>query len=232
MRMSFEDYLRRWSALHGSYSPEASVWVRGWLRLTYVVARPLARRASPDAVTMAGAGLAVAAVGVASAGGRWALVAALLVLTVAVADSVDGAVAVLSGRASRWGFVLDSVIDRLTEAFFLVALVLVWHPLPGGPLPAVALLLAPVPSFLLEYARARAAAAGVQGIVVVTVWERPSRVIVATMVLLVAGLAPARAGVAVSAGLAVWFLLGSVSLGVLLTRVRGLLTAAGHGPPA
>ena len=44
------------------------------------------------------------------------MLAALLVGASGLLDNLDGAVAVLSGRTSRWGFVLDSGCDRLADA--------------------------------------------------------------------------------------------------------------------
>ena len=46
------EYLRRWSAVHGGYDPASSIFVSGWLRVAFVVARPLAGRGvQPDVVT-------------------------------------------------------------------------------------------------------------------------------------------------------------------------------------
>jgi hypothetical protein len=48
-----DGYFDRWSATHGGYDPRTgSVWVRGWLSMVLVLARPLARRGvQPDVVT-------------------------------------------------------------------------------------------------------------------------------------------------------------------------------------
>jgi hypothetical protein len=63
----------------------------------------------------------------------------VLVLLSAVADTVDGAVAVIAGRATRLGQVDDSLADRLGEACWLVALWLVgapgWLDAPGARSP-------------------------------------------------------------------------------------------------
>jgi phosphatidylglycerophosphate synthase len=217
--VTFEEYLERWSALHGGYQPEASFWARGWLRLAYVAARPL-RRVSPSLVTVLGilaAGFAVAAAG---AGGRWALAAVALVLATALADSVDGAVAVLRDAATRAGFVLDSVADRLTDALFATAVLLLCAPsVSRGPVWFAAL----VPAYLLEYTRARMAAAGLVGIGAVTVWERPSRVIVTVATLVVAGADPARASQWAAVGVGTWIVLGVAALVHLGWVVRGAL---------
>jgi CDP-diacylglycerol--glycerol-3-phosphate 3-phosphatidyltransferase len=167
----------------------------------------------PDAVTVLGLLLAVAVVLPASAGGRWPLLAVLLVVVSGVLDSLDGAVAVLAARTTRWGFVLDSLCDRISDAAYAGALALA-----GGPwaiaVAGVAL------AWLQEYARARAAVAGMPEIGVVTVSERPTRVIVTATFLLGAGLYPASTGRWATAGTAAWATLGVVGLVQLLVVIR------------
>jgi len=178
----------------------------------YVLARPLARAGvPPDAVSLGSVGFAAAAVGLALLGGRWAVAAAALVLASAVLDGVDGGVAVLAGRVTRWGYVLDSLADRVCEALFFAALWVLGVP---GWLCVVACGV----GWLHEYVRARAAAAGLDAIGVVTVAERPTRVILAVAALLAAGALPG--GRAATIGVAVWALLALVGLGQLLTVTR------------
>jgi CDP-diacylglycerol--glycerol-3-phosphate 3-phosphatidyltransferase len=78
-------------------------------------------------------------------------------------------------------------------------------------------------SWLHEYVRARAAIAGLQGIGVVTVGERPTRVLAAGFGLGLGGVAglvaPQLAGT-VTAAAAVWALLGSLGLAHLSAAVR------------
>ena len=144
---------------------------------------------------------ALAAV-LAAAGGRWLLPATLVLVVSGLLDNLDGAVAVMTGRTTRWGYVLDSVVDRLSDLLYLVALVAV-----GAPLELAAMCGALV--FLLEYSRARAGNAGGDEVGAVTVAERPTRVIVVAAALLAGGVAPGSAdtlatvGVAVLAGLTV-----------------------------
>lgn len=165
-------YFDGWQRLHGGYDPRANVLVRGWLSGAYVVALPFARAGvSPDLVTLLGllaSGLAVPA---ALADGWWLVAAAAAVVLSGLLDNVDGAVAVLTGRATAWGQVLDSVADRVGDLVFLGALLAAGAPWPvcmaGGAL-----------MLLQEYLRARAMAAGMTEVGVVTVWERPTRVVV------------------------------------------------------
>lgn len=214
---SCAEYLDRWSRLHGDAAPTGLVgW---WLRLAYRLAVPLVRlRVGPDAVTVLGLLVAVAVMLPASAGGRWPLLAVLLVVASGLLDNLDGAVAVLTGRTTRWGFVLDSLCDRLSDAAYAVALALA-----GGSWPLA--LTGAALAWLHEYARARAAVAGMPEIGVVTVSERPTRVIVTAMFLLGAGLYPASADRWALAGTAAWATLGAVGLVQLLVVIRRRLRA-------
>ena len=222
MVLDREQYFDRWAQLHGGYDPRSSRLSRAWLTVAYTLARPLAAaRVPPDLVTMLGAGVSLLAVYLASLGGRWVIGAAVVVAVSGLADNLDGAVAVMTGRTSRWGFVLDSVVDRVSDGLYLVALWVV-----GAP--AWVCVLAGALMGLQEYTRARAGNAGMSEIGVVTVWERPTRVITTAMFLLGAGIyvtaAPDWAGV----GAAVWAVLGVVGLSQLLVVVRRRLGPAGR----
>jgi phosphatidylglycerophosphate synthase len=210
--LSREDYLSRWSRLHGDAATTGLVgW---WLRFCYRLAVPLVRlRVPPDAVTVAGFLVALAVLLPAAGAGRWPVFAVLLVVVSGVLDNLDGAVAVLTGRTTRWGFVLDSLCDRISDAAYAAALALA-----GGPwtLAAAGAALA----WLHEYARARAAVAGMPEVGVVTVSERPTRVIVTAMFLLGAGLYPSASDRWATAGLAAWATLGVVGLVQLLVVIR------------
>ena len=208
-------YFDRWSALHGGYDPRGSGWARWWLGIAYRAGVPLARRGvQPDVLTLWGAVAALGVVASSAAGGRWPLLALAVVVLSGLLDNLDGCVAVLTGRATRFGQVLDSVVDRISDGLYLAAL---W--VLGAPGPLV--VLAGSLMVLQEYARARAAAAGLSDIGVVTVWERPTRVVVTAFTLLFAGIAPAWAVTSVaSAGAGSWLVLGAVGLTQLLVTVR------------
>lgn len=209
--LTWEQYAAGWRELHGGYDPRTgSVFVRGWLRLAYLLGRAVARTgATPGIVT--GVGLALS-VGVPVAA-RLPLLAALLVVLSAVADTLDGAVAVLTGRATRAGYVYDSLADRFSEACWLVAL---WR----LGVPGWLLLGCGGVSWLHEYVRARAAAAGMDEIGVVTVGERPTRIILAVAALVAAGTVGGGGATVVAAG---WVLLAAVGFGQLLVTVRAEL---------
>jgi len=181
-------YFAAWSRLHGGYDPAAgSRWVRGWLAAAYAGARPLAARGvAPDTVTLLGLVVGAGVPAAFAAGARWPLLGAVLAVLTGAVDGLDGAVAVVSCRTSRWGWLLDSVVDRLTDIALLLALGLLGAP---WPLAVAAVLLA----FLQEYARARAAAAGRGEVGVVTVAERPTRISVAAVAGVLAAVLPGRA---------------------------------------
>jgi archaetidylinositol phosphate synthase len=152
-----EEHLLRWQALHGV---QASWLVRRWLRLVLWVSRPL--RVPPAAVTAAGLVVMLCAA-VAPLP-----VAAGLVLLAGLLDGVDGCVAVLQDKVSETGRLLDHGADRVGE---LVLGVLLWR--AGAPwwlaALAVALMLA---------------VEGLRRVPVVTVGERPVRLLLTASALL------------------------------------------------
>jgi phosphatidylglycerophosphate synthase len=213
--LSREDYLAAWSRWHGGAGTESPL-VRGWLSLAYTLARPLAGL-PPVAATALGLLVAAAAVAPAAAGGRWLLAAGVLVGLSGLLDSLDGALAIGTGRASRRGFVLDSVVDRLTEAAYAGAL---WAAGAPGWLAVVFGALCWLP----DYLRARAGQAGVSETGALSVWERPTRVVMTGLTLVGAGVVSGfgAAGLVVTAGTAAGALLGGVGvvqLGVSLRRM-------------
>jgi archaetidylinositol phosphate synthase len=211
---TWDNYATGWRDLHGGFDPRgASPVVRGWLRLAYRLGGYAVRLgATPTTVTVVGLALSLLVPVTALAGRVGAGIGALLVLLSAVADTVDGAVAVIADRASRLGHVYDSLADRVSEAAWLVALWLV-----GAP-PWLAVLAGAL-SWLHEYLRARAAVSGLVGVAVVTVAERPTRIIVTVAGLLLGVLHPLGPTVATAA----WAALGAVGFGQLLLKVRRTL---------
>jgi len=207
----WDAYAERWSALHGGYDPRrAQPLVRGWLRLAYRIARVLAvARVRPSAVTAAGVLVAAAVPAVVRWGPAGGPVAAGLVLVGALADTADGALALVTGRESRLGRVYDSVADRLSEAAWLLGLYLLGTP---GWLAAGCLAV----TWLHEYIRARASVAGMSEIGAVTVGERPTRVLLALFGLACAGtaglVAPDLAAGTATVAAATWTALGVVGL--------------------
>ena len=152
-----DDLIAAWSALHHGLRP--SPLVRRWLTLMWTLARPLAAaRVPPAAITAAGVLLAVDAPLFAA---RLPLVALVLVLAAGLCDGLDGALALLQGRTTRVGAVADKIADRIADTAFALV---IWQ--VGAPLWLA--LLAAALSIGLEFARRRP---------LITVAERPTRVI-------------------------------------------------------
>ena len=217
--MTWTEYAAAWSALHGGFDPDqASPPVRGWVRLAYRGGSLLGRLGvGPTAVTALGLLLCVAVPFAALLGPVGLLLGGVLVLLASFADGLDGAVAVVTGKVTRIGYVYDSVADRLGEVAWLAAFWIAgapgWLVVAGGAL-----------SWLHEYVRARATAGGMADLGAVTVGERPTRVSVAACALVVGGVAglvhPGWDTAVVVAGAAVWPALAVIGLAQLLTAVR------------
>ncbi len=219
-----DGYFATWQVLHGDYDPlTGSAWLRGWLSMVYLLARPLARRGvQPDVVTVTSAWLTGLVVVLAALGGGWLVAAGALVVASGLFDNLDGALAVLQERTTRWGYVLDSAVDRVNDSLYLVAVVVAGCPawLAVGTGFAV---------FLLEYLRARAGNAGGDEVGMVTMAERPTRVLLLAPTLLVAGLVPDVAGVATVVGPAVLLVMTAISVGQLGVTIRRQLLALPPG---
>ena len=191
-----DEHLRGWSALHADIDPHANRVVLWWLRGMYRLARPLARRGvHPDLVTVSGLWCASGALVAASGQGRMPLVATALLIAASVTDGLDGTVAVLGNRATRWGGVLDAIVDRASDLVLLGALAVLgdaWSVRVGAVAAGGAL-------FALEYLRARAGELGAR-IRTITVGERPTRLVLTGVSLWCAGLFPAWAAQIGAAG--------------------------------
>lgn len=156
------DFFARWSALHLGASVTGIV--KGWLSISYVIARALcALRITPNVLTMLGVLSAVAMI----CNPQSAIALVLLVLSLTF-DGIDGSVAIISGKESRLGAALDSIADRITEALWFFALY------QWGIAPEICLALFAL-ALTQEYARARMASLGFAEIGVVTIAERPVR---------------------------------------------------------
>ena len=169
--MDGDEHVRDWAALHATEPPAGLVG--GWLKAAAAVARPLARAGiSPNMVTVAALVVAVAAVPLAAVDGWIGPATACLAVTISgLLDSLDGAVAVQAGRATKVGFLLDSALDRIADAAFPAALAVAAG---GGEWLAVG---ATAACWWLEYVRARGTLAGVTGKLLITPGERPTRII-------------------------------------------------------
>ncbi len=169
--LSKQEFTQTWSSLHNDAPVTGAV--AGWLKISYrfgLVATLL--RISPNVLTLLG--LCAAAATAVSATSWWAIF--FLVLSL-FCDGIDGSVAIFQKRQSAWGATLDSVVDRLSEAFWLYALYVIGIPA------WLAITLWCVASFQ-EYARAKLTSLGITDIGVVTPAERPVRAIFLFIVLI------------------------------------------------
>lgn len=176
------DGVEAWSALHRGV--ELDPVSRVWLRLVQGIAAGPVARVPPDVISVAGVLVTAAALPVAAAGGRWPLLATVLVVVAGVLDGLDGAVALRTGRARPLGAVVDAMADRVADLLLIGLLVVLGAP-PRWCAAAGAILL------LHEYLRTRAQVAGMPGAGAVTVAERPTRVVIAAVAALGSGALPA-----------------------------------------
>ncbi len=141
-------------------------------RVEQPIARLLAALGlTPNAITMMGMVGAVAAGLLASQGLLAAAGAATLIA--GILDLFDGSVARLTGRKSKFGALLDSTADRVSEAAVLVGLAVYY----AGEQSALGVLLscgAMAGSMMVSYVRARAGGLGVD--CEVGIFTRPERV--------------------------------------------------------
>ena len=170
-----EEFNARWSTLHSDTSIAGAIaW---WLKISYrfgLIATLL--RISPNVLTLLG--LISAAMTAIFATSWWAIV--FLVLSLFY-DGIDGSVAIFQKRDNAWGATLDSVVDRISEAFWLYALYIIGVPA------WLAISLWSIAAFQ-EYARAKLVSLKVTNIGVVTPAERPVRASFLLLVLFMAQL--------------------------------------------
>ena len=115
---------------------------------------------TPNAVTLLGlAGSIGASVLIALGMPLWGGVVLLLM---APLDAVDGAMARLSGKSSKFGAFLDSVIDRYSELFIYAAILYMFFE-QGNFLGVMVCFAAASGAVLVSYTRARAEALGFDG---------------------------------------------------------------------
>ncbi len=148
--------------------------------LTEPVAGLLARASiSPNTVTWFGFLLAVGAAALIATGHL--LVAGLLVLISGFFDILDGALARRTNQVTRFGALLDSTLDRLSEAVLLFG-ILVLYIGDQSFAPILLVCLALLGSLLVSYIRAKAEAIGLE--CQVGLFTRAERVVVLALGLL------------------------------------------------
>ena len=166
------------------------------------IARALHRSGvSANAVTLAG--LVITLVGALLVALGQPAAAFVVLLAGALADTLDGQIALLAGGGTKLGAFLDSTFDRLSDAALSVA-ALIAGAFHGEPLLFFSAILALVAGSLVPYVRAKAESLGITASV---------------------GLAPREARLVLMVlGIAAWAATGSLSLFAAAVAVVALLS--------
>jgi CDP-diacylglycerol--glycerol-3-phosphate 3-phosphatidyltransferase len=151
-------------------------------RITDPIVRILSRsRITPNTLTFINLALNIAAAYVIATG--YLLLGGVLVLISGLFDLLDGALARFTKQTTMFGAILDSTVDRISEAAILCGLLIWYIPQEGASLKIVLIFIVLIGSFLVSYVRARAEGLGWQ--CQVGLFTRAERVIVLAIGLLV-----------------------------------------------
>jgi len=162
--MRKSEFFNTWSQLHGN-TPISKV-VKVWLQISYVVAKAIIKiRLSANFVTILG--LLFSIVLFLYAQEKWAAIFLILSLT---ADGLDGSIAILAKMNSKFGALLDAIIDKVVELFWILALYKIGVDVKF-------LIFVFVLALTQEYLRSRSSGVGLNELGVVTIAERPVRAI-------------------------------------------------------
>jgi CDP-diacylglycerol--glycerol-3-phosphate 3-phosphatidyltransferase len=113
-------------------------------------------------------------------------VAGFIVLAGGFFDMLDGTLARRTGRVTTFGALLDSTLDRVSEAALLLGILIFYLFLGGQPAVGILLVcLALISSMMVSYLRARGEALGLK--CQVGLFTRPERVIALAIGLLASG---------------------------------------------
>ena len=169
----------------------------GWDRLMNPVGRSLARWGlGPNAITLLGVVLQ-AVVAYLIVEGRLVF-AGLIAIAAGFSDAIDGAVAKAAGTTSRFGALLDSTADRLSDALFFLPVAWLYGVSPdpeqlNDRWVAALALTALVVSYLVSYVKARAEGLGYD--CNVGIMERAERLILVIIGLIFYDLLPIVLGI-------------------------------------
>ena len=149
-------------------------------RLTQPAVRLLARTSiTPSAITWLGFSITIGAAALIITGHLFA--AGFVVLLAGFFDMLDGALARHINQTTRFGAVLDSIFDRVSEAVLLIGILVIYAVEQSfGPTLLVCVTL--LGSLLVSYIRTRAEAVGLE--CQVGLFTRPERVVVLALGLL------------------------------------------------
>ena len=160
--MRRDEFFLAWSKLHGDAKIEGVV--KFWLSISYPASKALSKvRVTPNSLTFLG--LIFGILLYLNANNEWA---PLILVISLICDGLDGSLAIITNKSTKWGALLDSTVDRVTEVFWVLAL----YRLGVDLWVLIAVLLI---ASAQEYLRARAGGVGLTQIGVVTLAERPVR---------------------------------------------------------
>ena len=135
---------------------------------------------SPNFLTWSGFVVTLAAAFLVAA--RFFIIAGIVYIVAALFDMLDGALARATGKATRFGAVLDSSLDRVSEGAVLIGLIVMFAR-TGFHWEAMLCGMTMLFSFMVSYIRARMEGMGVE--CKAGFFTRPERVILMTVALLV-----------------------------------------------
>ena len=176
--------------------------------LTPAIIRFLSRtRITPNALTVFGFLVTLGAAALILTGNQFT--AGFVVLVAGFFDMLDGSLARTTNRVTKFGGILDSTLDRISEAALMVSILVVFGE-NGSILGIWITSIALVSSMMVSYIRSRAESAGID--CEVGIFTRPERIVVLTIGLLLSGLDNA-----------LLVTLGIISLFSVITVVQRLL---------
>jgi CDP-diacylglycerol--glycerol-3-phosphate 3-phosphatidyltransferase len=154
--------------------------------LAYRITNPIVRILSksgitPNTLTLINLALNIVAAYVVATGDF--LPGGVLVLVSGLFDLLDGALARFIKQTTKFGAILDSTVDRISEAATLCGLLIWYVPQEGASLKIIFIFVVLIGSFLVSYIRARAEGLGWQ--CQVGLFTRAERVIVLAIGLLI-----------------------------------------------
>lgn len=168
--MTRNDYVIAWRKSHGAPDFFLITW---FLTVVYGFAKVfIALKFTPNKVTVFGGMVGLSAVWLVSQQ-HWVL-AAIIALFSSLLDGVDGAVAEIKQLKSRFGSILDVVVDRIVELTWFMSFVFVGASIQSALITCFAIL-------IMEYTRTKANSLGIVGPGAITLGERPTRVIMFVM---------------------------------------------------
>jgi CDP-diacylglycerol--glycerol-3-phosphate 3-phosphatidyltransferase len=210
--VKYVDYESAWSTLHGEAQP--SGLIRKWLRFMFVVTTPLLR-ISPNTITL-GSGLFAIGLAALARVPAFNWLVALGIFLLGMLDGIDGVLAVRRNQVTQWGAFLDSMIDRVVDVAIAAMLIF------AGAEPLVVIVAATL-TLVHEYMRARAASVGYYLVGVVSVAEKPTRIILGVVAFTACSVVTGHASTFMSISAWVWLWLALIGVTQLFASYRKAL---------